>query len=58
MDKLRKEARDALQRDPKNLPTYLPAGFAAAAKNDLHQLWQNVSVHDNSTNLNVSLPVY
>jgi hypothetical protein len=54
MDQLRKQVREALQRDPRNLPTYLPAA-STAAKNNLHQLWQNVSAHDNSTNLNVSL---
>ena len=53
MEKLRKQARDALQRDPRNLPPYLPAA-GAAAKNDLYHLWQNVSAYDSSTHLNVS----
>jgi hypothetical protein len=57
MDKLRKEAREALQRDPNNLPTYLPAAWAAA-ENNLHQLWQNISAHDSSTNLDVSLRAF
>jgi len=55
MDQLRKEVRQALRSDPWNLPVYLPAGFAATAKNDLHQLWKNVSGYDSSTHLNVSL---
>lgn len=53
MEKLRKQARDALQRDPRNLPPYLPAA-GAAAKNNLYHLWQNVSAYDSSTHLNVS----
>lgn len=55
MDQLRKEAREVLQRDPWNLPDSLRAARAAAAQNDLHQLWLNVSTHDNSTHLNVSV---
>ncbi|KAJ5140076.1 hypothetical protein N7448_003484 [Penicillium atrosanguineum] len=50
MEKLRKQARDALQRDPGNLPPCLPAAVVAA-QNDLYHLWQNVSAYDSSTNL-------
>lgn len=55
MDQLRKEAREVLQRDPWNLPDHSWTAHAAAAQNDLHQLWLNVSTHDNSTHLNVSV---
>lgn len=55
MDKLRKDAREVLQRDPWNRPNDLRAADAAAAQNNLHQLWQDVSTHDNSTHLNVSV---
>lgn len=55
MDQLRKESRELLQRDPWNLPTYSRIAHAAAAQNDLHQLWLNVSTHDNSTHLDVSV---
>lgn len=55
MEKLREEAREALQRDPWNLPDVLRVAREAAAQNDLHQLWLNVSTHDNSTHLNVSV---
>ncbi|KAJ5737012.1 uncharacterized protein N7483_002137 [Penicillium malachiteum] len=52
MDQLRKEARQALQKDPKNLPDLLPS--AMSIRGDLHQLWENVSQYDNSTYFNVS----
>ncbi|KAJ6021115.1 hypothetical protein N7540_006619 [Penicillium herquei] len=52
MDKLRNEARQALQKDPKNLPDFLPS--AMSIRGDLHQLWENVSQYDNSSFFNVS----
>ncbi|KAJ6119751.1 hypothetical protein N7523_004031 [Penicillium sp. IBT 18751x] len=52
MEKLRKQARDALLRDPGNRPSYLPAA-SAAAENDLYHLWQDVSGYDSSTHLNI-----
>lgn len=53
MDKLRKAARDALQRNPSNRP-FLREAMVAAEQNNLHQLWLNLSGYDNSTHLNVS----
>ncbi|KAJ5722330.1 hypothetical protein N7488_000365 [Penicillium malachiteum] len=50
MDQLRNEARQALQKDPNNLPDLLPS--AMSVDGDLQQLWQNVSQYDNSTYFN------
>lgn len=55
MDKLRQKAREALQRDPWNRPDILQEAMMAAAQNNLHQLWKDVSTHDNSTHLDVSV---
>lgn len=52
MDKLRKAARDAIQRNPSNLP-FLGEAMVAAEQNNLHQLWLDLSGHDSSTHLNV-----
>lgn len=53
MDKLRDEARQALQKDLHNLPPVLPS--AMKVKGDLSELWENVSQHDNSSPINVSI---
>jgi hypothetical protein len=54
MDQLRKEAREALQRDAWNRPQFLRAAFTATAKNGLPALWQDVSSHDSTAHLDVS----
>ncbi|KAJ5894689.1 hypothetical protein N7495_006380 [Penicillium taxi] len=51
LNALRKEVREAIQKDPWNLDDNYRSGFRAAKQN-LHQLWLNVSNYDNSTNLN------
>ncbi|KAG0158313.1 hypothetical protein PDIDSM_5826 [Penicillium digitatum] len=52
MDKLRKEAREALEQNPGKMPiTFFPA--VAASKCDLSQLWQDVATYDHSTHLNI-----
>lgn len=52
MDKLRKEAREALVQNPGKMPiSFFPA--VAATKCDLAQLWQDVAAYDHSTHLNV-----
>lgn len=53
MEKLRNEARQALQKDLHNLPPALPS--AMKVKGDLSELWENVSQHDNSTGINVRI---
>jgi hypothetical protein len=54
MDKLRKEAREALIQTPGKVPTGFLPGAMAASKCDLGQLWEDISSHDHSTHLNVS----
>lgn len=53
MDHLRKEAREALQRDPWKRPDFLRAAFTATAKNGLPELWKDVSSHDSTVHLDV-----
>lgn len=53
MDKLRKEAREALVQSPSKMPIGFFPAVAAASKSDLHQLWQNIAAYDHSTHLNV-----
>jgi hypothetical protein len=55
MDQLRKDAREALLRDPWNRPIFLAAGFTATAKNGLPELWQDVSSHDSTVHLDVRI---
>lgn len=52
MDELRRQAREAVQRDAWNLPDSLPAS-SPTRTNSLCELWQNVSTHDSSTHLKV-----
>ncbi|KAJ5431328.1 hypothetical protein N7445_009060 [Penicillium cf. griseofulvum] len=52
MDKLRKEAREALVQSPGKMPIGFFPAVAAASKSDLAQLWQDVSSYDHSTHLN------
>ncbi|KAJ5200576.1 hypothetical protein N7491_008620 [Penicillium cf. griseofulvum] len=53
MDKLRKEAREALVQSPGKMPIGFFPAVAAASKSDLAQLWQDVSSYDHSTHLNI-----
>ncbi|KAJ5940272.1 hypothetical protein N7516_000440 [Penicillium verrucosum] len=53
MDKLRKEAREALMQNPGEMPIDFFPAVAAASKSDLHQLWQDVAAYDHSTHLNI-----
>lgn len=53
MDKLRQQARAAIERDPWNRPDVLPAAFETT-RNTLSQLWQDVSSHDSSNHVSVS----
>lgn len=53
MDQLRKEAREALHRDPWKRPDFLRAAFTATAKNGLPELWKDVSSHDSTVHLDV-----
>jgi hypothetical protein len=53
MDQLRKEAREALQRDAWNRPPLLQAAFAATARNGLSELWEDLSSHDSTAHLDV-----
>ncbi|KAJ5812951.1 hypothetical protein N7447_009974 [Penicillium robsamsonii] len=53
MDKLRKEAREALVQNPGKMPIGFFPAVAAASKNDLAQLWQDVASYDHSTHLNL-----
>ncbi|KAJ5952765.1 uncharacterized protein N7479_011178 [Penicillium vulpinum] len=53
MDKLRKEAREALVQSPSKMPIGFFPAVAAASKSDLAQLWKNVSSYDHSTHLNI-----
>ncbi|KAJ5178424.1 uncharacterized protein N7500_001123 [Penicillium coprophilum] len=52
MDKLRKEAREALVQNPGKMPIGFFPAVAAASKCDLAQLWENVATYDHSTHLN------
>ncbi|KAJ5098096.1 hypothetical protein N7532_005097 [Penicillium argentinense] len=56
MDRIRKEAREVLQRSPWNRPTVLES--ALSARLSLAQLWEDVSTHDNSTRLNICESLY
>ncbi|CAP96804.1 hypothetical protein E8E15_008275 [Penicillium rubens] len=53
MDKLRKEAREALVQNPGKMPVGFFPAVAAASKSDLAQLWQDVAAYDHSTHLNI-----
>ena len=53
MDKLRKEAREALVLNPDKMPVGFFPAVAAASKCDLSQLWQDIAAYDHSTHLNV-----
>lgn len=53
MDKLRKEAREALVLNPGKMPVGFFPAVAAASKSDLGQLWQDIAAYDHSTHLNV-----
>lgn len=53
MDQLRKEAREALQRDACNRPLALRAAFTATAKNGFPELWKDLSSHNSTVHLDV-----
>ncbi|OQE45089.1 hypothetical protein PENCOP_c002G07926 [Penicillium coprophilum] len=53
MDKLRKEAREALVQNPGKMPIGFFPAVAAASKCHLAQLWENVATYDHSTHLNI-----
>ncbi|KAF4763498.1 hypothetical protein N7455_009645 [Penicillium solitum] len=53
MDKLRKEAREALVQSPGKMPIGFFPAVAVASKSDLHQLWQDIAAYDHSTHLNI-----
>ncbi|KAJ5195965.1 hypothetical protein N7449_006444 [Penicillium cf. viridicatum] len=53
MDKLRKEAREALVQSPGKMPIGFFPAVAAASKSDLAQLWQDIAAYDHSTHLNI-----
>ncbi|KAF9253480.1 hypothetical protein DTO013E5_131 [Penicillium roqueforti] len=53
MDKLRKEAREALVLNPGKMPVGFFPAVAAASKSDLGQLWQDIAAYDHSTHLNI-----
>ncbi|KAJ5585029.1 uncharacterized protein N7459_004829 [Penicillium hispanicum] len=52
MEQLRQKIRDALQRNPWQLPEFFRESMLAGRQNSLHQLWLNVSSYDNTTHLN------
>lgn len=55
MEQLRMKIREALQRNPWELPDFFRESMIAGRRNNLHQLWLNVSTHDNTTHLNVCI---
>ncbi|KAJ5159644.1 uncharacterized protein N7482_006648 [Penicillium canariense] len=58
MDQLRKEAREALQRNPWKRPDFLRAAWTAVAQRGLPELWEDVSSHDSTTHQDVCESLY